>query len=178
MESGSTSYCVYAPGNISPSRPPLRRAAPEHARSGFPFLIGMAALVLAVGIGSVARFCPQDLRFESGGKHPAKGTTTTTAAIVADGQPLAPAAVGPVITPVTFTTIGAPAPAPTIVTTPPVPAAAAAPVTTTARKKPSHAPRTRAGTAPSASASGAAGAGPALPENPYPEASPPDTYGF
>src|SRR5687768_673260 len=104
MESGSTSYCVYAPGNMSPSRPPLRRAAPEQARSGFPFLIGMAALVLAVGIGSVARFCPQDLRFESGGKHPAKSTPSPTPA----AAPAAEAA--PVITPMTFTTVGAAVP--------------------------------------------------------------------
>ena len=173
MESGSTSYCVYAPGNMSPSRPPLRRAAPEHARSGWAFLIGMAALVMAVGIGSVARFCPQDLRFESGGKHPAKSTTTTAAAITADPKTAESA---PVITPTTFTTVGAPAAAaaPTVIvasTTAPT----TAPTTTTA-KKTRTTPRAR-GAASSAPA-GSASASPALPDNPYPEASSPDTYGF
>jgi hypothetical protein len=171
MESGSTSYCVYGPGNMSPSRPPLRRAAPEHARSGFPFLIGMAALVLAAAIGSVAKFCPQDLRFESG-KHPAKSTTTTAATITADAKTSAPPSTTTtpsVITPTSFTTIGDPAGAP--------------PVPTTAKKKPARVTRSGArSTSPTGSASAAASAGasagPALPENPYPEASPPETYGF
>jgi hypothetical protein len=162
MESASTTYCVYAPGNMSPSRPPLRRAAPEHARSGFPFLIGMAALVLAAAIGSVAKFCPQDLRFESGGKHPAKSVPTTAAA------PIAPAvtATASVITPISFTTVGDPS--------------TSAPVPTTAKKKPARVTRSGARPTPSASASAAASASasPALPENPYPEASPPETYGF
>lgn len=158
MDSGSTSYCVYSPGNISPSRPPLRRAAPEQARSGFPFLIGMAALVLAVGVGSVARFCPQDLRFDSGGKYPAKPTEPAT---TAPAQVAAP----PVIMPTTFTTLGSPAeaaPAPA----PPAPA----------KKK--NARTTRRATTPASSSSAAASATPALPDNPYPQASPPETYGF
>jgi hypothetical protein len=115
----------------------------------------MAALVLAVGIGSVARFCPQDLRFESG-KHPAKGTPTT----------IVPASTAPVVTPTAFATIAAPAP--TVITTA---------VTTPAPKKKS-ARRSTTSAASSASASAAASATTALPENPYPQASPPETYGF
>lgn len=155
MERGSTSYCVYTPGNSSPSRPPLRRAAPEQARSGFPFLIGMAALVLAVGVASVARFCPQDLRFESGGRHPAKS-------IAEEPTPVPATTATPVIGPTTFTTVGA-------ADVPPLPA----------KKKTAHAPRSglpavRGSTAPTPSASAA----PALPENPYAEPSDPEAYGF
>lgn len=172
MESGSTSYCVYVPGSPSPSRPPLRRAAPEHARSGFPFLIGMAALVLAVGIGSVARFCPQDLRFETGGRHPAKGTPTSAAAITADANSVGPASAAPVITPTAFTTVGSPATMPTVTTV----------STTTASTTPKKKSARRSAVTPVASASAAAAssanAAPALPENPYPQASPPETYGF
>jgi hypothetical protein len=122
----------------------------------------MAALVLVVGIGSVARFCPQDLRFESGGKHPAK-SMPTAAAITTDAKPVEPASAAPVITPTTFTTIGAPATA-----------------SPTAAPKKKSARRSTATASPSVSgsASAAASAASALPDNPYPQASPPETYGF
>jgi hypothetical protein len=131
----------------------------------------MAALVLAVGIGSVARFCPQDLKLASG-NHPAKSTPAAAAAITADAKPIDPT---PVITPTTFTTVGAPAAAavPTVIV------ASNAPATP---KKPASTPRVRGASSPagsaSATASAAASGSPALPENPYPESSQPETYGF
>lgn len=176
MESGSTSYSVYPPGITNPTRPPLRRAAPEHARSGFPFLIGMAALVLAAAIGSVAKFCPQDLRFESGGRHPAKTsaaspTAPSAPAIANEEAPPTPAPTVAIITPTSFTTVSAPAEHPP----------------TANKRKTGHATRggglpvTRGSTtaSPPSSASTAPSSSPAaLPDNPYAQPSSPDTYGF
>lgn len=167
MESGAPSYCVYTPGNHRPSRPPLRRAAPEEARSGFPFLIAMAALVLAAAVGAVARFSPQDLRLEGGAKHPA-ATTTVSSATILDAKPADPAATAPSapIPPTTFTTIGDPT---------------AAPTTTSAHhEKPTHHPRSSGlpATRGSASAATSASAAPAIPDNPYSQPSPPEAYGF
>lgn len=63
----------------------MRRAAPER-RSGIPFLIAMASLVLAAGLGAVARFSPEDL----GGGAAKTGLAANAMAMPDEARPAAP----------------------------------------------------------------------------------------
>src|SRR5437868_4790603 len=112
MESGAHSYSFYPPGIARPSRPPLRQHTPDEVSSGFPFLIGMAAIVLAASVGAVAKFCPQDLRLEHTRSHVAAPTM-----IAPPPASAAEPAPTQVITPMALTAVEAP---PTAEPAPPI----------------------------------------------------------